>query len=76
MAVLMKDNKKLKVSHKKNKVDHILGYKCPSCGEMMGKSAQSVFTRVDYGYEIWVCEKCGKLWRLTFQELVSQEDKK
>ena len=76
MTILMKNNNKLKVSPKKNKVDHLLSYKCPSCGERMGKSVQSAFTRVDYGYEIWVCEKCRKLWRLTFQELVSQEDKK
>lgn len=70
----MQNNDKLKVNHKKNKVDSIVSYKCPSCGRMMIESV--IFTRVDYGYDIWVCEKCEKLWRLTFQELIYQEMKK
>lgn len=71
--IIMKDGKKRKVSHKKLQVNHILSYKCPSCNDIMGLSVQSVFTRVDYGYEIWICEKCKKEFRLCFQEIV--EDK-
>jgi len=72
--LIIKSENKLKVIHKKNAVNHLISYKCPNCFEQMVSSSQSVFTRVDSGYEIWVCEKCNKLWRLTFQELVEAKE--
>jgi transcription elongation factor Elf1 len=73
--IIIKNNKKLKVNHRKNVAKFVLSYTCPSCGEILGLSSQSIFTRVDYGYEIWICDKCGKLWRLAFQELIEEAEK-
>lgn len=76
MGIFIKDGIKLKVSHKKNTPKFMLLYKCPNCINEMVFSPQSVFTRVNEGYEIWDCEKCNKKWRLTFQELIKVENKK
>ena len=69
-TMIMKDGKKRTVSKKKLNVSHKLSYECPYCNKPMVCSIQSVFTRCDYGYEIWICEGCKKEFRLCFQEII------
>ena len=69
----MKDDKKRKVCHKKLVVNHKISYECPNCKGNMVCSMQSVFTRCDSGYEIWVCKKCFKEFRLCFQEIITED---
>lgn len=68
--IIMKNDKPLKLNRRTYKVDHVLVYECPSCKDNLSRSPQSIFTRVDKGFDIWVCEKCEKLYRLAFQELI------
>ena len=65
--------KKHSISNKKLEVDHLLSYRCPYCKNQMILSEESVFTRVNRGYEIWECKKCDKGFSLCFREL---EEKK
>lgn len=48
------------------KPEHLLAYKCPYCSPSAGvlKCRHSFSDQ----HEIWVCEKCGKWFKLTFKE--------
>ena len=73
--IIMKDGKERTVARQKLVANHEISYECPYCKSSMYCSEQSIFTRCDYGYAIWVCEKCNKEFRLCFQEIIEKVKK-
>lgn len=47
-------------------------YRCPFCNELMFINKNSIFTSVDYGYEIYTCEKCQKHFEFCFREIITK----
>lgn len=68
MAIIMSEGKH-KIEKKTLKVSHRISYDCPYCKTPMVYSMASTFSKVDYGYEIWICEKCNKRFQLAFKEI-------
>jgi len=54
-----------KLSRIKYRVNHLISYKCPSCGNEMGCGLT-----LGQPHQWWTCDECKKTFELCFKELV------
>ena len=57
-----------KLERKMYKSKHLIGYRCPRCGDIMGTNLHLS----DEGEE-WQCKKCNKIFFLSFREIIDNK---